>query len=454
MNTFDRNNLKAGIVHFGVGNFHRAHLESYTNRLIHMGGYDDWGVCGAMILPQDERLYTALKSQDGKYTLTAFAPNGDVETGYIDSLVDLYWGVNEREEILSKLASEEVKIISLTITEGGYDIETDNVKHDILCPSEPLTAFGYIAEGLRRRMAAGLPVTILSCDNLQHNGKVAQRAFMTFFERQDSKLAEWAKSNVTFPSCMVDRITPATRPEDIERLNKQNGTDDKAPVYCEDFIQWVVEDNFIAGRPAWEKVGVQFTEDVSPYENIKLSLLNASHTLLSYPSALLGHVKVDAAMRDERISKLVRDFMDTDITPLVEVPADVNLDDYKNSLMSRFANPAISDQVSRLCGDGLSKFAVYVVPNLKRMLAEGRYIDRVAFLLASYRKYLRGSVCDEAYEIFEPCMTSDDKALICSANAIDFLMLPPFKELDLEKNVEFTEKYLHYISQDVAEALA
>ena len=176
MNTFDRTKVKAGIVHFGVGNFHRAHLECYTDRLIRMGGHDDWGVCGAMILPQDERLYNALKSQDGKYTLTAFAPNGDVETGYIESLVNVYWGVNEREEILSKLASEDIKIITLTITEGGYDIETENVKHDIASPSEPMTAFGYIAEGLRRRMEAGFPVTILSCDNLQHNGRVDRKS--------------------------------------------------------------------------------------------------------------------------------------------------------------------------------------------------------------------------------------------------------------------------------------
>ena len=453
MNTFERKNVKAGIVHFGVGNFHRAHLECYTDRLIRLGGHDDWGVCGAMILPQDERLYNALKSQDCRYTLTAFAPDGNVETGYIESLVNVYWGVTEREEIISKIASEDIKIITLTITEGGYDIETENARHDVSCPSEPLTAFGYVAEGLRRRMAAGHPVTILSCDNLQHNGRVAQNAFMTFFERQDPALAQWAKENVTFPSCMVDRITPATRPDDIERLNKLNGTDDKAPVYCEDFIQWVVEDNFIAGRPAWEKVGVQFTSDVSPYENIKLSLLNASHTLLSYPSALLGHVKVDAAMRDERISKLVRDFMDTDITPLVDVPSDVNLDHYKASLMSRFANPAISDQVSRLCGDGLSKFVVYVVPNLERMLAEGRYIDRVAFLLSSYRKYLRASVCDGAYEIFEPCMTEEDKGLICSSDALDFLMLPPFKALELGKHKDFSEKYLHYFAHDVEDAL-
>ena len=442
MSVFERNNIRAGIVHFGVGNFHRAHLEYYTDSLIRQGGSDAWGVCGAMILPQDERLYNALKSQKGRYTLTAFAPNGDVETGYIDSLVNVFWGVKEREEILSLIASPEIKIITLTITEGGYDVETGNVRHDVECPSEPLTAFGYIAEGLRRRMAAGLPVTILSCDNLQHNGHVAQKAFMTFFERQDAALAQWAKDNVTFPSCMVDRITPATRPDDIERLNSMNGTDDKAPVYCEDFIQWVVEDKFIAGRPAWEKVGVQFTDDVTPYENIKLSLLNASHTLLSYPAWLMGYVKVDAAMRDPRILELVRDFMNIDITPLVEVPSDVDIEAYKAKLIDRFANPAISDQVSRLCGDGLSKFAVYVVPNLSRMLAEGRNTDRLAYLLASYRKYLRGSLCEGAYEIFEPCMTQEDKEFICSSEPLDFLMLTPFRTLGLAGYSGFTERYL------------
>lgn len=446
MSVFERKDIRAGMVHFGVGNFHRAHLEYYTDRLIRQGSSDCWGVCGAMILPQDERLYNALKAQDGRYTLTAFAPNGDVETGYIDSLVDICWGVKEREEIISRIASPETKIITLTITEGGYDIETENVRHDMECPSEPLTAFGYIAEGLRRRMAAGLPVTILSCDNLQHNGHVAQKSFMTFFERQDAALAQWAKDNVTFPSCMVDRITPATRPEDIERLNAMNGTDDKAPVYCEDFIQWVVEDKFIAGRPAWEKVGVQFTDDVTPYENIKLSLLNASHTLLSYPAWLMGHRKVDAAMRDPRILELVRDFMNTDITPLVVVPSDVDIEAYKAKLIDRFANHAISDQVSRLCGDGLSKFAVYVVPNLGRMLAEGRNTDRVAYLLACYRTYLRGSVCDGAYEIFEPCMTQEDKALICSSDPLDFLMLTPFKSLELAGYPQFTEKYLAALS--------
>lgn len=449
----NRKDIKAGILHFGVGNFHRAHLEYYTDRLIRLGGSDEWGVCGAMILPHDERLYNALKAQDGRYTLTSFAPDGTIETGYVESLVNVYWGVKEREKIISQIASPEIKIITLTITEGGYDIETENARYDLANPSEPLTAFGYIAEGLRRRKAAGLPVTILSCDNLQHNGRVAQKSFLTFFERQDPELAAWAKENVTFPSCMVDRITPATRPEDIVRLNEMNGTDDEAPVYCEDFIQWVVEDKFINGRPAWERVGVQFTEDVTPYENIKLSLLNASHTLLSYPSALLGHVKVDAAMRDTRIISLVRDFMDIDVTPLVSVPSDVDLEAYKARLVERFANPAISDQVSRLCGDGLSKFTVYVVPNLSRMLVEGRDITREAFLIASYRKYLRASLLESAFDIFEPCMTEKEKALICSSEPTDFFRLKPFKDLGLCRYEDFMEKYLLFDSVSVAKGL-
>ncbi len=449
----NRKNVKPGIVHFGVGNFHRAHLEYYTDELLCNGGDDSWGVCGAMILPQDEKLYSALKSQEGRYTLTAFAPDGSFNTSTIESLVEIFWGVKEREKILSRIASADTKIISLTITEGGYDIDTDNVKHDLDNPSEPLTAFGYISEGLRRRMSASLPITILSCDNLQHNGRVAEKAFMTFFERQDAKLAEWAKVNVSFPSCMVDRITPAVKPEDVERLNALNGTNDKAPVFCEDFIQWVVEDKFINGRPNWEKVGVQFTDDVTPYENIKLSLLNASHTLLSYPSALLGHVKVDAAMRDLRIAKLVHDFMDIDISPLVSVPDDIDLDLYKSQLMERFANPSISDQVSRLCGDGLSKFVVYIVPNLSRMLAEGRNVDRSAFLVSSYRKYLRGSLCDYSYEIFEPRMNDMDKKLICSDDPMDFLKLSPFASLDLPSHTDFVKQYLYYDSVSVESAL-
>ncbi len=296
--SYDRNQVKAGILHFGVGNFHRAHLEYMTNKLLENETQQNWGICGAMILPGDDRLYHAIKKQNGEYTLTVCGRDDCINVYKIGALVELYWGIEEQEKILEKIASKDIKIITLTITEGGYNIDRqsgefmlDNaqVAHDLKNPQQPQTAFGYVAEGLRRRKAAGNgPITILSCDNLQHNGNTARKAFMTFVEAQDAELAAWMKENVTFPNSMVDRITPATRSEDIKRLNEQNGTHDEAPVYCEDFIQWVVEDNFVAGRPQWETVGAQMTDDVTAFENMKLSLLNASQPCsLILPSSVV-----------------------------------------------------------------------------------------------------------------------------------------------------------------------
>ena len=399
----------------------------------------------------------ALKEQNGEYTLTVCGRDGKNEVYRLGALVELYWGFEQKEAILDKIADKDIRIITLTITEGGYNISRqtgefmlDNaqVAHDLANPANPLTAFGYVAEGLRRRKASGAgPITILSCDNLQHNGNTARRAFMSFVEAQDKELAEWMEENVTFPNSMVDRITPATRPEDVERLNKENGTDDKAPVYCEDFIQWVVEDNFAAGRPAWETVGAQMTDDVTAFENMKLSLLNASHTLLSYPSFLYGYRKVDAAMHDERIAKFVRQFMDIDITPYVPAPKDTDLELYKQTLCERFGNRTVSDQVARLCFDGASKFPVYVMPNLEKMIADDKELIRVAYLFAAYRHYLKYHTDDngEQFEVADPWLTVDDHKLIDSDDALDFLALSPFRSTDLRAAHNFTQPYLRMV---------
>jgi mannitol 2-dehydrogenase len=456
--TYDRDNVKAGILHFGVGNFHRAHLEYLTNLLLEQNpDQQNWGICGAMILPQDERLYNALNNQKGEYTLTVCGRDGKDQPWLIGSLVELYWGMKNQEAILNKIADSNIKIITLTITEGGYNqekstgrfmLENEMVKHDIEDRKHPTTAFGYIAEGLRRRRDAGAgKITILSCDNLQHNGDTCRRSFASFIEAQDKELYEWLLDNVTFPNSMVDRITPATKPEDVKRLNELNGTHDEAPVYAEDFIQWVVEDDFAAGCPNWERVGVEFCKDVSGYENMKLSLLNASHTLLSYPSFLSGYRKVDAAMHDERIVKFVRDFMDIDITPYVPAPGNTNLDEYKQTLVERFANRTVSDQVARLCFDGVSKFPVYVMPNLIHMIADGKDLTRVTYLLASYRHYLKYHKDDngENFEVDEPWLTDNDKRLIAKDDAVEFLHLSPFESTDLSASEAFTTQYLKFV---------
>jgi mannitol 2-dehydrogenase len=365
--------------------------------------------------------------------------------------------MEEAEAILVKIADKNIRIITLTITEGGYNMEKSTgefilddpaIQHDLQNPHAPKTVFGFIAEGLRRRKALGNgPVTILSCDNLQHNGNTARKAFSTFFKAQDAELAEWVAENVTFPNSMVDRITPATRPEDITRLNEKNGTEDKAPVYCEDFIQWVIEDNFIAGRPAWEKVGAEFTDDVTAYENMKLSLLNASHTLLSYPSFLAGYRKVDDAMHDERIARFVRVFMDEDITPYVPAPGNTDLELYKQTLVERFGNRSVSDQVARLCFDGISKFPVYVMPNLIKMIADGAALKRVVYLIAAYRHYLKYKVDDNgaSFEVAEPWLTAEDEAVIASDNPVDFLSLSAFSSTDLKAAQRFVELYLQMV---------
>lgn len=435
MKTFNYNRaeIKAGIVHFGVGNFHRAHLEAYTNLLLEDPAQRCWGVFGAMIMPADGVLFHALKKDDGIYRLTTCSPSGERDSMRIGSLVELAWGEMDSEPILAKIASEEIRIISLTITEGGYQIDLDR----------PRSVFWYVAEGLQRRMKKNRPITILSCDNIRMNGNAARRAFMSYFEAKYPEVAAWAEKNVTFPNSMVDRITPVTKPG--------RGTE----VCCEDFIQWVIEDNFIAGRPAWEKVGVTFTDDVTPYEIMKLSLLNASHTLLSYPAYMEGFRKVDAVLADERYRAMIKLFMDRDVTPYVPVPEGVDLEAYKDQLLRRFSNKAISDQVSRLCGDGIAKFAVYVAPILGRMLQDGKDISIEAFLIAVYCKYLVGARTEsgEDIAISEPHLTPADKMLISGGSPVEFLKISPFASLELDRYPVFMEKYERFYGMSVAEGL-
>lgn len=451
---YDRELIKSGILHIGVGNFHRAHEEFFTNKLLEYPDQQHWGIHGAMLLPTDEHLYKSLRRQDNEYTLTVCGRNGQDEAYRIGSLVALDWSIENPETVLAAIADKDIRIITLTITEGGYNIEKatgefilndEGVRHDLQNPHTPKTTFGYVAEGLRRRKSAGNgAITILSCDNLQHNGDTARKSFMSFVKAQDAELAAWMEENVTFPNSMVDRITPATRPDDVARLNAKNGTNDDAPVYCEDFIQWVIEDKFIAGRPAWERVGVEFTDDVTAYENMKLSLLNASHTLLSYPSFLAGYRKVDDAMHDERIVRFVRTFMDTDITPYVPAPNNTDLDLYKQTLIERFGNRSVSDQIARLCFDGISKFPVYIMPNLIKMIRDDADLTRVAYLIAAYRHYLKYRADDQggSFEIAEPWMTQEDVKLIDSNEPTDFLSLSAFRSTDLKTADTFVNLYL------------
>jgi mannitol 2-dehydrogenase len=453
---YQAKNIRSGILHIGVGNFHRAHQAFYTNVLLEFEDQRQWGICGVSLLPSDKKIVDGLKAQNLDYTVTVCGRDGHDQVYKIGSIHELISGYDNPKAVMDKISESSIKIISLTITEGGYNLNketgnfilyNDKIQHDMQNPANPNTVFGFVAEGLRKRRDLGNGgVTILSCDNLQHNGNTAKKAFTTFIEAQDSTLAEWVTLNVTFPNSMVDRITPATTEQDKERLNKNSGMNDQVPVYCEDFIQWVIEDKFIAGRPAWERVGVEFTDDVTAFENMKLSLLNASHTLLSYPSFLKGYRAVDQAMQDQDIVTFIRNFMNIDITPYVPVPKGIDLDVYKQTLIERFSNKAVSDQVSRLCFDGISKFPVYIMPNAVKMIKDGKDLTRVAFLIASYRHYLKYQVDDKgnSYQFAEPWITKEDEQVIASDEAIYFLELSAFKSADLKKSEEFVALYLKF----------
>lgn len=463
---YERKNIQAGILHIGVGNFHRAHQAFYTHLLLAAADQNKWGICGACLLPSDEKIVKNLRAQHLDYTLTVCGRNGKDEIHQIGALQDLIWATEDPQVLVAKIADPAIKIITLTITEGGYNLDKvtnsfmldqENIKHDLAYPEQPITVFGFIAAGLRQRRTNGNgAITILSCDNLQHNGNTAKHAFTSFIRAQDEALAAWVETNVTFPNSMVDRITPATTTGDVLRLNEKSGVNDLAPVYCEDFIQWVIEDDFIAGRPAWERVGVEFTKDVTAFEHMKLSLLNAAHTLLSYPSFLMGYRKVDEAMGDADVVSYVRDFMDIDITPLVPAPEGIDLAVYKQTLIERFANHSVSDQLSRLCFDGLSKFPVYIIPNLIKMIKSGQELTRPAFLIAAYRHYLKYRIDDKglSYEIAEPWLTSVEMPYITADDPLDFLNLPLFKPAGLAETKQFTTLYQQFVTRIKAEGTA
>ncbi|PWJ57057.1 mannitol 2-dehydrogenase [Dyadobacter jejuensis] len=452
-NRYKSEGVISGILHFGVGNFHRAHQAYYANELLMRHDHQDWGICGVSLMKTDAKIIEGLRAQNLNYTLTVCASNGDKRVHQIGAITELLVGYEDPQAVIAKIASKSIRIISLTITEGGYNLDketgefilnNENISHDLQHPNTPATVFGFVAEGLRARMRQGNGgITILSCDNLQHNGHTAQKAFTSFIQAQDSELADWMSSHVTFPNSMVDRITPSTTPADIERLNQNSGIQDLVPVYCEDFIQWVIEDDFVAGRPAWDLVGVQFTDDVSAFENMKLSLLNASHTLLSYPSFLKGYRAVDQAMQDQDIRTFVQEFMDKDVTPYVPAPPDTDLTEYKQILIERFSNSAVSDQVSRLCFDGISKFPVYIMPTLAQMIRDDQDLTRMAFLFAVYRHYLKYQVDDtgQAFVFAEPWLTPEDQLLLHSENPVDFLGFSAFKSVQLKASDSFVESY-------------
>lgn len=393
---YDPRTLRHGIVHLGLGNFHRAHMARYTHELIEQGASAaEWGIFGAGLMPGDAALLAALEKQDRLYTLVE---RGDGERRrLIGSLAATTHVAADPEPLLRHLIDPAIRIVSLTVTEHGYCLDPATkrldpghkaIVADLADPERPRSAIGLIVEAARRRMASGLPgFTAMSCDNIQHNGHVLRHAVADLAALRSADIADWIADHVTFPSTMVDRITPVTRAEDAADLAARHGVDDGCAVFCESFSQWVIEDDFAAGRPDWDKVGAQFVGDVAPYEFMKLRLLNASHLAISAPARLIGHVFIHEAMAADLLRRFMAALMERETGPtLLPVPG-IDLPAYKASLIARFANPAILDTVERVNNDAALN---YLLDPIRDRLRDGRGIDLLGFAVAAWIRRAEG----------------------------------------------------------------
>jgi mannitol 2-dehydrogenase len=397
---YDRDLVTPGVVHVGVGGFHRAHQAMYLDRLMNEGQALDWGICGIGVMPADRKMKEVLDAQDGLYTLVLKHSDGTYEPRVIGSIVAYLFAPDDPEAVIEEMAAPSIRIVSLTVTEGGYNIsdvtgEFDEANPDVVGDLEPgavpRTTFGLITEALRRRRERGVvPFTVMSCDNLQGNGHLARRAFTTFARLRDPELGDWVEREVRFPNSMVDRITPVTTAADRAEVTGRFGIQDEWPVICEPFKQWVLEDAFTAGRPPYEDAGVQVVDDVEPYELMKLRLLNAGHQALCYFGYLCGYRLVHEAARDPLFQAFLLGYMDEEATPTLAPVPGVDLGGYKHTLLERFSNPEVRDTIARLCAESSDRIPKWLLPVIRAQLETGGEIRRSAAVVASWARYAEG----------------------------------------------------------------
>jgi mannitol 2-dehydrogenase len=391
--------LSPGIVHIGVGNFHRAHQAAYLDELFERGADHDWAIIGTGVRESDAEMARDLTAQDFLTTVVT-QEAGRSQARVTGAMID-FVPPGDGGAILQRLVDPRTRIVSLTVTEGGYYVDPATQAFDpghpdiaadamdrLACPK---TAFGLIAAGLLRRRAAGLaPFTVMSCDNLPGNGHVTADAVIGLAALIDRADALWIRENVAFPDGMVDRITPATSDRERQLLREDFGIDDRRPVFCEDFRQWVLEDHFPAGRPRLEEVGVQFVADVAPFELMKIRILNGGHAAIAYSAGLLDIRFVHEAMADAQIARFLSALLDDEVIPMVPPVPGTDLSAYKRTIERRFANPKIGDTIRRLCLDGSNRQPKFILPTLRDALQAGRRIDGLALVSALWCRYCYG----------------------------------------------------------------
>jgi mannitol 2-dehydrogenase len=457
--TYDRSKLKTGIVHIGVGGFHRAHQAAYIHELLKTPGSEQWAICGVGLLEGNRGLRDILKKQDYLYTLTVRHPNGKVDNQVIGSMVDFLFAPEDKQAVINKLAHNDTKIASLTITEGGYnfnpttgefDHSNADIIHDINNPNDPITAFGYLTAALKLRKEQGLKAfTIQSCDNIQHNGNITRKMLLAFAAKQNKELCLWIEDNVAFPNAMVDRITPTSQKSDIDYVVSEYGVNDEWPITCEHFTQWVIEDSFSNGRPDWSLVGAQFVTDVTPYETMKIRLLNAGHSVLGLLGSLHGYSTIDETVSDPLFASYLRTFMDDEVTPNLQPLEGIDLDSYKETLIERFSNPNIKDGLPRICSESSAKLPKFIIATINENLLNSRDASLAVLVLATWCIYSDRGVNEKGDTLNIQDAMHKELNVYAQKTSVDpsaFLKLTSLFG-ELKDNVIFNAQYINAIKQ-------
>jgi mannitol 2-dehydrogenase len=415
--TYDRAALNPGIVHIGVGGFHRAHQAVYLDEVAERGLSAEWGVVGVGL--RSRAMTAALTAQDGLFTVVE-RDGGAEQARIVGALSRCLFAPDGPNQVLEALTDPRTRLVTLTVTGAGYPVDDagefdpsdPDVRSDLANPNFPKTVFGYLTEALNRRRRAELrPFTVLSCDNVAHNGAVSRTAVMSFARHRSDELAGWIADNVTFPSSMVDRITPSTSDADRGTVARAFGVVDRWPVITEPYRQWVIEDSFCNGRPPLEQVGVEVVDDVTAYKLVKSRLLNGSHSALGYLAHLAGHRRTDSAMSDQLLCRYLQRLMAEEVAPLLPAVPGLDLVAYQRTLLSRFANRTVADPLARLCQRGSTKVPAYLLPSLREALAQDRPAELLTLAVAGWFRYLRAVDLDGAPIIVEDARSERMQAL-------------------------------------------
>jgi fructuronate reductase len=455
---YRRDAVGIGIVHLGIGAFHRAQQAVYTDDAL-AEETGDWGICGVSLRSPDVR--DRLVPQDGLYTSIEKSPQ-EIRRRVIGCVREVLFLGDERERILERLQAQTTQIVSLTVTEKGYchdpasgrlSFAHPDITHDLADPARSRSAVGLIVAALdARRASRALPFTVLCCDNLPHNGALLQGLALAFAEARDPALARWIEDNASFPSTMVDRIVPATTNADIADNDRALLLHDAAPVVHEPFKQWAIEDRFVAGRPAWDRVGVQFVADVAPFEAMKLRLLNGSHSAFAYLGYLAGYEFIYQVAAQPKFVAFMRRLMREEIAPTLELPAGVDVAAYQNALLERFGNPALPHRTQQIAMDGSQKLPQRLLGTVRDNLAAGRSIELLTLAVAGWMRYVSGS--DEAggeIKVSDPLAA--DFARIAAAHrgdpaslAAELLSLRAIFGEDLPAEPRFADRVAQWLS--------